>query len=60
MGLYGKPCVVAAAATHATPVKSPAAGGKSLAATGLPYGLPALAALLLSAAYALRRRAVQG
>jgi hypothetical protein len=59
MGLYGKPCVAAAAKTPATPIGKKPSAGKPLATTGAPYLLSVLAALLLAAGLAVRRRATR-
>ncbi len=57
MGLYGKPCVAAAAETHPKVVKNPSSSrGGGLAATGLPYVASVLAALLVTAGLVVRRR----
>jgi hypothetical protein len=58
MGLYGKQCVAAASATPETPVTShPSSGGGSLATTGLPATVAGFAALMVAAAFVVRRRA---
>jgi hypothetical protein len=58
MGLYGKPCVAAAAETSSTPVAAPRSsnGGGSLATTGLPLAASAFAAFLVAAGLVVRRR----